>query len=46
VEIRITAAGKEALNEMSEAIRNAEAFLLKKFSRQELQQLNELLDLF
>jgi DNA-binding MarR family transcriptional regulator len=46
VEIRITGEGKEALNEMNEAIKNAEALLLKKFSRTDLLQLNALLDLF
>jgi DNA-binding MarR family transcriptional regulator len=46
VEIRITGEGKEVLNEMNEAIKNAEALLLKKFSRTDLLQLNALLDLF
>ncbi len=46
VEIRITDKGKEALIKMSEAMNKAQGVLLKKFSKDDLRQLNQLLDLF
>ncbi len=46
IEIRITAKGRDALNEMSEVMKNAECHLVDKFTEAELQQLNRLLDLF
>ena len=46
IEIRITAEGLQALEEMSKAMKKAEEIVLKDFTKTQLQQLNALLDKF